>query len=148
MLLSPFISPFPASPPALSISLFSMSASPSLICKQVYQYHPSRFHTYMLKYGTPNTLLLFSLWVMSDSAVPRTATRQTFLSFPISWSLLRRKSTQSVMPSNHLILCHPLLLLPSIFPSIRVFSNLSALLLGSKEKQDTWNHDILFCPTK
>ena len=49
-----------------------------------------------------------------------------FLSFIISWSLLKLMSTESVMPSNHLIFCHPLLL-PSIFPSIRVFSNESAL---------------------
>ena len=50
--------------------------------------------------------------------------------FPViikSWSLLKLMSIASVMPSNHLILCHPLLLLPSIFPSIRVFSNESAL---------------------
>ena len=45
----------------------------------------------------------------------------SFLSFTISWSLLKIRSSN--MPSNHLILCHPLLLLPSIFPSIRVFSN-------------------------
>ena len=45
----------------------------------------------------------------------------------ISWSLLKFMSIESVMPSNHLILCHPLLLLPSIFPSIRVFSNESVL---------------------
>ena len=45
----------------------------------------------------------------------------------ISWSLLKFMSIESVMPSNHLILCHPLLLLSSIFPSIRVFSNESAL---------------------
>ena len=45
----------------------------------------------------------------------------------ISWSLLKLTSIESVMPSNHLILCHPLLLLPSIFPSIRVFSSESAL---------------------
>ena len=44
-----------------------------------------------------------------------------------SWSLLKLTSIESVMPSNHLILCHPLLLLPSVFPSIRVFSNESAL---------------------
>ena len=50
-----------------------------------------------------------------------------FLSFTISWSLLKLMSIESVMPSNHLILCRPLLLLPSIFPSIRVFSNESAL---------------------
>ena len=50
-----------------------------------------------------------------------------FLSFTISWSLLKLRSIQLVMPSNHLILCHPLLLLPSVFPSIRVFSNESVL---------------------
>ena len=52
--------------------------------------------------------------------------------FPVhhnSWSLPKLMSIESVMPSNHLILCHPLLLLPSIFPSIRVFSNESALLI-------------------
>ena len=52
-----------------------------------------------------------------------TAARQAFLSFTISWSLLKLMFIESVMPSNHLILCHPLLLLSSIFPSIRVFSN-------------------------
>ena len=52
---------------------------------------------------------------------------QTFLSTTNSWSLLKLMSTESVMPSNHLILCRPLLLLPSIFPSIRVFSNESVL---------------------
>ena len=50
-----------------------------------------------------------------------------FLSFTNSWSLLKLMSIKSVMPSNRLILCHPLLLLPSIFPSIKVFSNESAL---------------------
>ena len=52
-----------------------------------------------------------------------------FLFLTISWSLLKLMSIESVMLSNHLILCHPLLLLPSIFPSIRVFSNESALLI-------------------
>ena len=52
---------------------------------------------------------------------PWTAARQASLSFIISRSLLRLMSIEPVMPSNHLILCHPLLLLPSIFPSIRVF---------------------------
>ena len=50
------------------------------------------------------------------------------LSFTVSWSLLKLMSIEWVMPSNHLILCHPLLL-PSIFPSIRVFSNESALCI-------------------
>ena len=56
-----------------------------------------------------------------------TAARQAYLSFTISQSLLKLMSIESVMPSNHLILCHPLLLLPSIFPSIRAFSNESVL---------------------
>ena len=54
---------------------------------------------------------------------------QASLSFIISWSLLRLMSIELVMPSNHLILCCPLLLPPSIFPRIRVFSNESALLI-------------------
>ena len=61
------------------------------------------------------------------SATPWTATRQASLSITNSRSLLKLKSIESVVPSNHLILCHPLLLLPSIFPSIRVFSNESVL---------------------
>ena len=58
---------------------------------------------------------------------PWTAACQTSLSFTVSQNLLKLRSTESVMPFNHLILCHPLLLLPSIFPSIRVFSSESAL---------------------
>ena len=56
-------------------------------------------------------------------ATPQTAALQASLSITNSWSLLKLMSIESVMPSNHLILCHPLLLLPSIFLSIRVFSN-------------------------
>ena len=58
---------------------------------------------------------------------PWTAESQASLSFPISYSLFKLMSTASVIPSNHLILCRPLLLLPSIFLSIRVFSNESDL---------------------
>ena len=79
----------------------------------------------------------FPLWFVQFSSVqslsrvqlfatPWTAARQASLSITISWSLLTLISIKSVMPSNHLIFCHPLLL-PSIFPSIRVFSNESAL---------------------
>ena len=64
---------------------------------------------------------------MSDSETPWTAAYYTSLSFTISHSLLKLMSIESVIPSNHLILCCPLLLLSSIFPSIRVFSNESAL---------------------
>ena len=56
-------------------------------------------------------------------ATPWTAALQASLSFTISQSLLKLRSIESVMPSNHLILCHPLLLLPSIFHSLRAFSN-------------------------
>ena len=58
---------------------------------------------------------------------PWTATCQASLSFPISWNLCILKFTESAMPSNDLILCYNLLLLPSIFPRIRIFSNESAL---------------------
>ena len=58
---------------------------------------------------------------------PWTAAHQASLSFNISWCFLKLKSIESVMPSNDLILCHSFLLLPSIFPSIRVFSNELAL---------------------
>jgi len=66
--------------------------------------------------------------VMSNSATPWTAARQASLSITNSQSLLKLMSIESVMPSNHLILC-PLLLLPSIFPSIKVFSNESVLCI-------------------
>ena len=72
-------------------------------------------------------MLLVSGSVVSDSATPWTAARQASLSFTNSWSFLKLMSIQSVMPSIHLILCRPLVLPPSIFPSIRVFSNGSVL---------------------
>jgi len=66
---------------------------------------------------------------MSDSATPWTAAHQASLSITNSRSLHKLMSIESVMPSNHLILCRPLLLLPSIFPSITVFSDGLALLI-------------------
>ena len=69
---------------------------------------------------------LSSVWLF---VTPWTTARQASLSITNSRSLPKLMSIESVMPSNHLILCHPLLLLPSIFPSIRVFSNESALLI-------------------
>ena len=62
-------------------------------------------------------------------ATPWTAGRQASLSITISWSLLKLMSIELVMPSNHLILCCPLLVTPSLFPSIRVFSNESGLCI-------------------
>ena len=65
---------------------------------------------------------------MSDSLQPHECqARQASLSITNSWSLPKLMSVESVMPSNHFILCHPLFLLPSIFPSIRVFSSESVL---------------------
>ena len=81
---------------------------------------------------------------MSDSATPRTAACQASLSFTISWSLLKLLSIESVMPSNHLILCHPLLLPPSVFPSIRVFSNESALCIRWPKH---WNFSFSISPS-
>ena len=66
---------------------------------------------------------------MSNSVTPWNAARQASLSFTISQSLLKLMSIESVIPSNHLLLCSPLLLLPSIFPSIKVFYNESALCI-------------------
>ena len=62
-------------------------------------------------------------------ATPWTAAHQPSLSFTNSGTLFKLMSIKSVMPSNHFILCHPLLLLPSIFPSIRIFSNESTLCI-------------------
>ena len=69
----------------------------------------------------------FSCSFMSDSATPWATAHQASLSITNSQSLPKLMSIESVMPDNHLILCHPLLLLPSIFPNIRVFSNESVL---------------------
>ena len=79
-------------------------------------------------------------------ATPWTAAShgQVSLSITNSWSLLKLMCIESVMPSNHLILCHPLLLLPSIFPSIRVFSNESVLLIRWPEY---WSFSISISPS-
>ena len=79
---------------------------------------------------TPNKRSFSSVQSLSHVqlfATPWTAARQASLSISNSWTLLKLMSIESVMPSSHLILCCPLLLLPSIFPSIRVFSNESVL---------------------
>ena len=73
-----------------------------------------------------------------------TAARQASLSITNSWSLLKLMSIESVMPSNHLILCHLLLLLHSIFPSIRVFSNESVLHIRWPKY---WSFRFNICPS-
>ena len=72
-------------------------------------------------------VVLQSLSCVRLSAIPRTAAHQVSLSFTVSQSLVKLMSNESVMPSDHLIICCPLFLLPSIFPSIRIFSNESPL---------------------
>ena len=75
---------------------------------------------------------------------PQTAARQASLSITNSRSLLKLMAVESVMPSNHLILCHPLLLLPSIIPSIRVFSNESVLHI---RWPDYWSFSLSIGPS-
>ena len=70
--------------------------------------------------------LLSHVWLFT---IPWTAEHQASLTFTISWSFFKLMSMESVMPSNHLIFCCPLLLLPSIFPRIRIFSNESAVCI-------------------
>ena len=72
-----------------------------------------------------------------------TATLQASLSFTNSWSLLKLMSIESVMPFSHLILCRPLLFLPSIFPSIRVFTNESVFLI---RKPKYWSFSFKISP--
>ena len=101
----------------------------------LYFFKDSKFLTgnrYFLNFeGKPNQLLIFNsvqlLSLVQLFAAPWTAAHQASLSITNSQCLLKLTSTESVMPSNHLILCCPFLFLPSIFPSIRVFSSESAL---------------------
>ena len=93
-------------------SAWSRSSSKHLICINGYLLDLQQYVVVVQ--------LLICVWLL---ATPWTAACQASLSFTISWSLLKLMSIESVMPSNHLILCCPLLLLSSIFPSIGAFSN-------------------------
>ena len=95
------------------------------VCRQHHQHHhyPRIFHHYYRS-------VQFSCSVVSDSLRPDGLQHaRPPCASPTSWSPPKPMSIQSVIPSNHLIFCRPLLLLPSIFPSIRVFSNESALCI-------------------
>ena len=87
-------------------------------------------------------LLLSHVWLF---AIPWTAACQASLSITNSWSLLKLMSTELVIPSNHFIFCCPLLLLPSIFPSIRVFSNESTLHMRWPKY---WSFSFSIIPSK
>ena len=92
--------------------------SQGLCCLFLFSLH--HVYVYML------LLMVHLLSRVRIFATPWTAAPRASLSFTVSWSLPKLMSIESVMPSNHLILCHPFIFLPSIFPSIRVFSNESA----------------------
>ena len=85
----------------------------------------------------------FSRSVRSNSANSWTVAHQASLSITNSWSLFKLMSIESVMPSNHLILCRPLLILPSIFPSVRVFSNESVLRI---RRPKYWSFSFTISP--
>ena len=95
-----------------------------LCTKIFYQAEPPSGRT---EYGFLFSSVQFSRSVLSDSVTPWTAARQASLSITNTRSLLKLTSIELVMPSNHLILCRPLLLPPSIFPNIRVFTRESVL---------------------
>ena len=101
-------------------------------------YQPWKEHSFCLDHfsSVPHVWLFVTPW---------TAARQVSLSITNSRSLLKLMSNESVMPSNHLILCHPLLLLPSIFPSIRVFSNESVLHIRWPKY---WSFSFSISPSK
>ena len=146
---------FPSSRHLQSFSKFQFSAVfylPSI-------YHLSTYHLLIIYFLSSIYLVIYHLSfylsyiylssVQSLSRVrffvtPWTAARQASLSITNSQSLLKLRSIESVMPSNHLILCHPLLLLPSIFPSIRVFSNESALCIRWPKY---WSFSFSICPS-
>ena len=90
-------------------------------------------------------LLCQSSSVMSYSATAWTVAHHASLSFTISWSLLKLMSIESMMASNHLLLCYSLLLPPSIFPSIRVFSNESVLHIRCPKY---WSFSFSTIPSK
>ena len=94
---------------------------------------------------TLSSSVQFSRSVMSDSATPWIAARQASLSITIAWSSLRLTSIESMMPSSHLILCRPLLLLPPIPPSIRVFSKESTLHMRWPKY---WSFSFSIIPSK
>ena len=106
------------------IWIFTVGPSTNKAARDIMYISWWRLHTFLLYLSVQ-----FSHSAISDSAPPWTAAaaHQASLSITNSWSLLKFMSIELVMPSNHLILCCPLLLLPSIFPSIRVFSNKSVL---------------------
>ena len=137
---------YTAGPCCLSNSVYNSLSNPLLVNHKSFSYlfhrycfyfkinsfvSYFRFHILVISYGIfflsdfSSVQSLSRVWLF---ATPWTAARQASLAIT-NQSLLKLMSIESVMPSNHLILCHPLLLLPSIFPSIRVFSKESVFCI-------------------
>ena len=104
------------------------------------QFYPVQlqWNCYCKVFGESDTILVQSLSHVQLFVTPRTAAHQASLSFTISWRLLKFVSIESVTLSNHLILCLPCLLMPSIFPSIRVFSSESPMNQTSDLELQVW----------
>ena len=109
------------------------------------EYKISNFKIYRNAYLKRQHFIVQLLSHVRLFVTPWTAARQASLSITNSWSSPKPMSIESVMPSNHLILCHPLLFLPSIFPSIRVFSNESALHMRWPKY---WSFSLNISPSK
>ena len=132
---------FPMSQFASGGQIIEASASASVL--------PMNIHGW-LRLGLTGLISLLSSSDQSLSRVwlfviPWTVACQASLSITNSWSLLKLMSIESVMPSNHLILCHPLLLPPSVFPSIRIFSNESVLCIRWPKY---WSFSFNISPSK
>ena len=117
-----------------SMDSYGMHSSGTYFCHSVVWFLDSANMMHLVLVHSSSLLCSIPLFSSVQSlshvwlfATPWTAARQASLSITNSWSLLKLMSIELVMPSNHLILCFPLLLLPSIFPSIRVFSSESVL---------------------
>jgi len=110
------------SSPLVSTHLFSTSVSLSLFCKEDHLWRLVKTNSSYTWKTYTHLLVVQSLSHVQLFAIPWTATCQASLSFTVSQNLLTLMPIDSVTPSNNLTLCHPLLLLPSIFPSIRFFS--------------------------
>ena len=112
-----------------------------LRCPSTDEWIKKLWYIYTMEYSVQ-----FSLSVMSDSLQPHESqhARPPCLSITNSWNLLKLKSIRSVMPSSHLILCRPLLLLPPIPPNIRVFSNESTLRMRWPKY---WNFSLSIIPS-
>ena len=110
-----------------------------------YAHHLGRGRAALLSERTIPTQSVQSLSPVQLFVTPWTAAHQASLSFTNSWSLLKLVSIKLVMPSNHLILCHPLLLLPLFFPSIKVVSNESVLQIRWPKYR---SFSLSICPSK